>query len=886
MQTQKSIPERWRLNWKKSATNTRKKDLIIPDCCLHELNMKLKAVPKVLAYSGLCIILIQFIDLRLIGLFGTDHGLIKYGPGESNTMGVHKKGEQEFASMFKSENQAKNGRAMSVEKLSNHGRRLDAYDILRIKWEEHLLQTKYFDASDIRMKKAFDRQMNQAVKWWKELNKNKERTYLWFSSEFDVAKGKDKTSDYNRLLALSKAFCHKLSPLNSNLELLYDIRSALEWLYQNKYHVGIERVGNWWHYERGAPKALVDIAVLLYDHLSEETLIKYMTTVDHFSPSAGEFFRNSTNGPIKSSAANVFTSSAMVILNGALLKRESKIEEARNAIIGVLKHADTANGFHPDGSFIQHNKFAYTGAYGLAAVEPFPFVVGLLTDTRWEIKHSEMEFMFKVIKDSFEPVIYKGLMMDMVRGRSIAKSGTTDQRVGKGFTTTLLRMAEIAPQNYSRAFKRMARYWVLQNPKGYARVHNSFSDYQLYDRLISNDTADSRGSLNLNKVFAIMDRVVHHRQNYAFGISMYSKRIQNFESILGNNLKGWHTGSGMTYLYNNDLSHFNDGFWPTVDPYRLPGTTVGRVGLMDGANQELSSESWVGGVSLNETYGAAGMSLHVVSSGLKAKKSWFMFDEEIVALGANISGEKNNTIETTIENRKLNSSGDNPLIINGQLQNAHIGWEKIIDKVHTVYLQGNTPGSDISFFFPNPQNVHLKKEERVGSWTDINTGDPNKKTLKRNYLTLWLDHGITPNNGEYSYVLLPGFDPSELIAYAENSPVSILENNGNVQAIEHKGLRLVGANIWKEGVHSVGSVTVYKQASIMYRQTENLFEIAVADPTHENQGIIAVDVKLKGTVIIEADEGVSVDFSADIFRVSVDVKASRGKSYTARIKLM
>ena len=28
----------------------------------------------------------------------------------------------------------------------------------------------------------------------------------------------------------------------------------------------------------------------------------------------------------------------------------------------------------------------------------------------------------------------------------------------------------------------------------------------------------------------------------------------------------------MTYLYNNDLGHYTD-YWPTVNPYRMPGTT-------------------------------------------------------------------------------------------------------------------------------------------------------------------------------------------------------------------------------------------------------------------------------------------------------------------------
>lgn len=39
------------------------------------------------------------------------------------------------------------------------------------------------------------------------------------------------------------------------------------------------------------------------------------------------------------------------------------------------------------------------------------------------------------------------------------------------------------------------------------------------------------------------------------------------------NAKGWYTSDGVSYLYNDDLSHFSDDYWATVDPYKLTGIT-------------------------------------------------------------------------------------------------------------------------------------------------------------------------------------------------------------------------------------------------------------------------------------------------------------------------
>src|SRR5205807_1381440 len=109
--------------------------------------------------------------------------------------------------------------------------------------------------------------------------------------------------------------------------------------------------------------------------------------------------------------------------------------------------------------------------------------------------------------------------------------------------------------------------------------------------------------------FAHMDRVVHLRPGWGFGLAMSSSRISNYESINNEDLHGWFTGDGMTYLYNGDVLQFSDNFWPTVDPYRLPGITVEKQVRPDAADEGyLSDANWVGGATVGP-YGVAGMQL-------------------------------------------------------------------------------------------------------------------------------------------------------------------------------------------------------------------------------------------------------------------------------------
>lgn len=51
--------------------------------------------------------------------------------------------------------------------------------------------------------------------------------------------------------------------------------------------------------------------------------------------------------------------------------------------------------------------------------------------------------------------------------------------------------------------------------------------------------------------------------------------------------------------------------------------------------------------------------------GTDAKKSWFMFDEEIVALGRGITSSTCNYVKTIVDNRRINPDASNTVTVNG-----------------------------------------------------------------------------------------------------------------------------------------------------------------------------------------------------------------------------
>jgi hyaluronate lyase len=409
--------------------------------------------------------------------------------------------------------------------------------------------------------------------------------------------------------------------------------------------------------------------------------------------------------------------------------------------------------------------------------------------------------------------------------------------------------------------------------------------------------------------FPEMDRVVHFRPGFAFGLSLLSSRINGYEfnaktpgSTSGVNKRAWYTGYGMTYLYNRDLEQFEDSFWATINPYRLPGTTVDTRPLANAAGANIpAANEWAGSAEISDLYGVAGLDLKSQFGSLTAKKSWFMFDDEIVALGAGITSTDAYSVETIVENRRLNSAGSNALVVNGTAKSSALGWTETLalPAKSWLHLAGNaaTGGSlpSVGYFFPDATSLKGLREQRVRYWTDINT-DGSSGTRTRNYLTLWTDHGVNPSApaNTYAYALLPNKTTTQLVNYAASPDFTVVANTPSVQAVREKNLNIVAANFWTDTSVTAAHITSDRQASVLTREFADEIEIAVSDPTQLGT-ITQLDIGRTALAFISGDARITVTRLSPTIQLSVDVSSGtphtddgngiRGKTWKARFRL-
>ena len=734
----------------------------------------------------------------------------------------------------------------------------DSMDDLRLRWRQILIGGASPDTTLTAVRSHLSSIQSNGNRQWSSMQKPASST-LWS----DLASTTDSaqiSSAYSRLHDMAIAWATPGQSLYQNAGLLADTIAGLDWMDTHRYSARSSEYGNWWDWEIGTPVYFVDIAVLLYDQLTADQVSRYMAAVDRFDTNPAILEVDTTKAV--STAANLTDKCKVALLRAILLKDQARIALAVKDLSPAFAYVTSGDGYYADGSYIQHTRHPYTGSYGLVCISDIADLFYLLAGSPFDVTDPNRANLASWITGAYSPLLYEGAMMDMVRGRAISRSSSQDHAIGHSTIGALLRITRFASDDIAAPLRSAIKRWLMDDT---SRDYSSNLPFDLIteaNRILTDDSIVPADLPSSGHVFASMDRAVHLRPAWAAGIAMHSTRIYNYENINNENLKGWHTADGMTYLYNSDLTQFSETFWPTVDPQRLPGTTViagstARQGQLGGSNA-------VGGAAL-DGYTAVMMQLSPDGRQLSAKKSWFLFDDELVALGADINSTlPNSTVETVVENRRLGPDADFAIDSNPSHR-----WANLLNN-----------GNRIGYVFPGATNWQILTATRTGAWRDINGGG-STTTLTAQYHTIWFDHGAMAAGATYSYILLPGKSADDTAAYAASPAVQIVQNDAQAQAVTHAALGIQAVNFWAPSAAPVAGISSDAVASVLVHQSNGLLNVAVADPTQANNGVIHIQIATAASAVVAQDDGVSVDQTSPAISLSINVKAAHGKPFLA-----
>lgn len=538
------------------------------------------------------------------------------------------------------------------------------------------------------------------------------------------------------------------------------------------------------------------------NYFTDAEIKTYTDPIEHFVPDAG-YFRKTIVNPFKALGGNLVDMGRVKIIEGLLRKDNTIIEKTSHSLKNLFTTATKAEGFYADGSYIDHTNVAYTGAYGNVLIDGLTQLLPIIQETDYKISNQELDMVYKWINQSFLPLIVKGELMDMSRGRSISREAASSHSAAVEVLRGFLRLANMSNEERNLDLKSTIKTIITSN-KFYNVFNNlkSYSDIANMNKLLNDSTVATKPLKSNLSTFNSMDRLAYYNaeKDFGFALSLHSKRTLNYEGMNDENTRGWYTGDGMFYLYNSDQSHYSNHFWPTVNPYKMAGTTEKDAKREDTTKDFMSKHSkdakektgqvtgtsdFVGSVKLNNHFALAAMDFTNWDRTLTAQKGWVILNDKIVFLGSNIKNTNGiGNVSTTIDQRKDDSKTPYTTYVNGKTIDLKQASSQQFTDTKSVFLESKEPGRNIGYIFFKNSTIDIERKEQTGTWNSINRTSKNTSIVSNPFITISQNHD---NKGDsYGYMMVPNIDRTSFDKLANSKEVELLENSSKQQVIYDK----------------------------------------------------------------------------------------------------
>jgi chondroitin AC lyase len=342
-------------------------------------------------------------------------------------------------------------------------------------------------------------------------------------------------------------------------------------------------------------------------------------------------------------------------------------------------------------------------------------------------------------------------------------------------------------------------------------------------------------SRSFAKFFWQTEHFVFQRPGFYTTVRMFSSRNRNMEEPYnGPGKPTHHRADGTNYLMLKGDEYHN--IWPVYDWQKISGTTILQKPRLHGPeNIQLDGFTDFVGAVTDGLYGAVAFDFISPHDLVRAKKSWFFFDEEYVCLGTDIRSRAGLPVATTVNQVLL--KGDVTILKDGAVIKLPRG-NRELSQVKFVYQD------NIGYIFPKPATVQLSNQEEKGRWSDI-TDQKNISTevVRMDVFKLWFDHGKNPGNASYQYLVVPGVSEQVMVeTSAENRGIEVIENTAEVQAVSNNKLGITAIAWYKAGEVKISDhLTVGMDSpgmAMLKIRDGKVYELTVSDPTRKLNSVM------------------------------------------------
>ncbi|NBC03363.1 MAG: chondroitin lyase [Bacteroidetes bacterium] len=586
----------------------------------------------------------------------------------------------------------------------------------------------------------------------------------------------------DNIVTLARAWANPKSEFYRSDKVKQIIKLALEFWARNDFICD-----NWWYNQIGTPSKFVTVMLIIGDDLPDEL-------VEDIQPVISRAHINAWGARPSGDRIKI---AGIQAKNSLFIEDEKQFMELINVIESEIK-LSTGRGMQYDYSFHHRDDGVNnTLSYGLGYANTFIEWAYYLRNTEYALSDTKLHQLIDYYLDGICKHLVHGKYPDLgAKNRSISRIGDL-KAMGCSSVEKLMETSQY-------------RHDELQE-------------------ICNIRTGRSEPDLTHSKFFWHSEYYSHQRQDYFTSVRMFSTRNDNMEVPYNREgIKNHHLGDGANYVYLTGEEYFN--IFPVFDWQKIPGTTVMQKSELPSGDeiQKDGLTDFVGGIT-DGRYGGAVFDFISPHDPLKAKKSWFFFDNEYLCLGAGISAEGDMPVVTTL-NQSLLQSDVRVRDRNGSHKLPK--GEHKIESIRWIHANG------IAYVFPDEENVNLMNDQVRGSWYDINKQTrTSRETVTRDVLKIWIEHGVEPADAVYSYVVLPGVDPRNFEEYCDHDELKILSNTSELQAAKHDEMDICQAVFYRAGRLKISDeleLIMDSQGMIMMRQlSDEKMKVTVSDPSRK-----------------------------------------------------
>ncbi len=564
---------------------------------------------------------------------------------------------------------------------------------------------------------------------------------------------------------------------------------------------------NWWWKDIGVPQGLSDGLVLMRAEMSSKLRGQILT----------KYFGTDWQ-PTKLDGANLAYQAPIAMIDGLLRGNTGRIRDVVNRVTTEL-YRYSGEGINRDLSFYQHKAGTaynyYSGSYGLVFARDISRVMNWTGSTSYAFPTWAVDQEVHFILDGLAWQT-RGDALDIPsQGRSISRAGWPTN------APYILRnaMADLAPLG--------------------RRTDELLAGIDRYDNGVS-DT----NYLSGNKSFWMGDAMANQRPDMLTTVRMLSSRVARPETASGENRLGFFEGDGFT-MFVQDGDEFGQRGGPEItqvwDWQRLPGTTVEHTGnipyfdMFQTTANSTGGSDIVGSVSDGQ-YGLAAMDYRRSGVSVTARKAWFFFDNEVVALGAGISDPSPSAPVFTSLNQ---------VFLDGSVTVQDAAGRRTFDLggSDSITGQGWVEHDGLGY-------VLLDPSDKTTVQAQFQRGTSG---LMLPVFSAWVDHGVGPQNATYAYAVVPGVTPDQLDAYSQALPFIVLANTPTVQAVQNPALQQTQAAFYAAGSLKISdslTISVDRPINLIIKQIGDDISITAADPRQSASAVlISVSQQLSGPAV-------------------------------------